>query len=204
MAEETNSIGNIEAIEIEGDFGIKAVDSPFAESFYFEDYYDDKIVKRFIKSVEKLVRTSKEYKAYIELLRTNITALNHDNILSNITTADVEMEFHHYPFSLYDIIEICMLQHIVNNEKFTSFQIAKEVMNLHYHHKVGLVPLTQTTHELAHSGNIFISTRQVFGKYREFMSDYSQGVSRDLQDKINTFEEMSKKNVPSDVKGLLS
>lgn len=201
--ENENSIGNIEPIEVGDNFGIKANDSPFAESFYFEDYYDDKLVKRFIKSVEKMVRTSREYKAYIELLRTNIHALNHDNILSNITTADVEMEFHHYPFSLYDIIEICMLQHIVAGEKFTSFMISKEVMDLHFKHQIGLVPLTKTMHELAHSGNIFISNKQVFGNYKNFMKFYSNGISRDLQDKIKEFEEMSKNNTPSDVKGLL-
>ena len=39
---------------------------------------DDKAVKRFIQSTERLIRTSREYKAYIELLRTNIFALNHN------------------------------------------------------------------------------------------------------------------------------
>ena len=179
-----NSIGNIEAISVGDDFGIKSTDSPFAESFYFEDYYDEKTVKCFIKNVEKLIRTSREYKAYIELLRTNIHVLNHDNILSNITNADVDLEFHHYPFSLYEIVEIVMLKHIAENEKFTSFQIAKEVMNLHYHHQIGLVPLTKTMHELAHSGNIFISNKQIFGNFRNLMKTHASGISRDLKDKI--------------------
>lgn len=203
MSEEINSIGNVEAIEVGDDFGIKAVDSPFAESFYFEDYYDDKLVKRFIKSVEKMIRTSREYKAYIELLRTNIHALNHDNIMSNITTADVDLEFHHYPFSLYDIIEIIILEHITKSEKFTSFQIAKEVMNLHFKHQIGIVPLTKTTHELSHSGNLFLSQRQIFGNYKQFMKDHASGISRDLKDKITSMEEMSKNSTPTDYKGLL-
>ena len=197
------AIGNIESISVGNNFGLKAVDSPFAESFYFEDYYDDKIVKKFIKNVEKLVRTSREYKSYIELLRTNVNQLNHDNILSNITTADVDLEFHHYPFSLYDIIEICMTRHLVLTNKFTSFQIAKEVMDLHFKHKIGLVPLTKTMHELAHSGNLFISEKQVFGDYKTFMTDYNNGISKDLKEKIQLFEEMSKNKTPSDIKGLL-
>ena len=203
MSEEINSIGNIEAIEVGNDFGIKANDSPFAESFYFEDYYDDKLVKKFIKSVEKLVRTSREYKAYIELLRTNIHALNHDNILSNVTTADVDLEFHHYPFSLYELVEVVMLKHISVNEKFTSFSIAKEIMNLHYKHQVGLVPLTETMHQLAHSGNIFLSTKQIFGNYENFMKDYASGISRNLKDKVDVMKQMSRDNTPTDFKGLL-
>ena len=203
MTEENKTvIGNIEAVEIEGDFGLKATDSPFAVSFYFEDYYDDKAVKQFIKNVEKLIRTSKEYKMYIELLRTNIFALNHDSIMTNITTADVDLEFHHNPFTLYDIIEIVMLNHITKKEKFTSFSIAKEVMNLHYRHRVGLTPLTKTTHELVHSGNLFISTKQIFGDYRDFMIEYANGISHDLQNKVATVEKLSEEGVPSDFRGL--
>ena len=123
--ESKNSIGNIHPVEANGSFGIKSENSPFAESFYFEDFYDDKIVKKFIKNVEKLIRTSKEYKNYIENLRTNVLALNHDSILGNITTADVDLEFHHYPFTLYETVEVVMLDHFVNKKLFTSLKAKK-------------------------------------------------------------------------------
>lgn len=204
MPEENKTvIGNIETVEIEGDFGIKANNSPFAVSFYFEDYYDDKVVKQFIKSVERMIRTSKEYKTYIELLRTNVFALNHDSIMTNITTADVDLEFHHTPFTLYDIVEIVILKHIAHNEKFTSFSLAKEIMNLHYKHKIGLCPLTKTTHELAHSGNLFISARQIFGDYKSFMSDYKDGVSANLIQKVASMEKMTEDDIPSDFRRLI-
>lgn len=203
MPENKNTvIGNIETVENGNDFGIKANDSPFAVSFYFDDYYNDKSVKTFIKNVEKLIRTSKEYKMYIELLRTNIFALNHDSIMTNITTADVDLEFHHNPFTLYDLVEITMLHHIANNEKFTSFSLAKEIMNLHYSHKIGLTPLTRTTHELVHSANLFISARQIFGDYHSFMEEYSDGISANLLQKVNTMEQMTEDGVPSDFKGI--
>lgn len=196
-------IGNINTIETTAGTAIKSSNSPFAESFYFEDYYDEKAVKRFIKIVEKLIRTSREYNTYIELVRTNIGVLNHDNLLHNITTADVDLEFHHYPFSLYDITEIVMTQHIIKKEKFTSFSIAKEVMKLHYQHKIGLVPVTKTTHELIHSGNLFISSKQIFGDYKSFMKEYSNGISYELGNKVVKMEELSEKGIPSDFKGLL-
>jgi len=202
MPEDNNKIGNISTVSEGEDFGIKADDSPFALSFYFEDFYDDRACKRFINCVERLIRQSKEYRTYIELLRTNVVELNHDNILSNITTADADLEFHHYPFTLYDIIEILMIHHITNKEKFTTFSIAKEVMALHYEHIIGLVPLTRTTHELAHSGNIFISCDQIFGKYEEFIKRYRDGISADKLEKVKTIKKYSEEGIPSDFKGL--
>ena len=65
-----------------------------------------KAYKKFIGNIERLIRSSREYKKYIELLRTNLSALNLDNILSNITNADAELEFHHYPFTLYDVVDV--------------------------------------------------------------------------------------------------
>lgn len=199
-----NSIGNIHTIEANGSFGIKSENSPFAEAFYFEDFYDDKIIKKFVKSVERLIRTSKEYKTYIEALRTNVYALNHDSILGNITTADVDLEFHHYPFTLYDIVEIVMLENVVKKKQFTSFSIAKEVMELHNSHLIGLVPMTKTMHELAHSGEIFISKSQVFGDYTKFIADYSNGITSDLKDKVTVMELNSLENIKSDYKGLIN
>lgn len=201
--ENKNSIGNIHPVEANGSFGIKSENSPFAEAFYFEDFYDDKIVKKFIKNVEKLIRTSKEYKSYIENLRTNVLALNHDSMLGNITTADVDLEFHHYPFTLYEIVEVVMLDHFVNKKLFTSFSMAKEIMTLHNKHIIGLVPMTKTMHELAHSGDLFISQRQIFGDYKTFMADYNSGVTLDMKNKIQTMEYYSQNGVPSDFKGLL-
>lgn len=195
-------IGNIHTVSNETDFGIKSENSPFAESFYFVDVYDDKAVKKFIKSVEKLIRTSREYKTYIELLRTNNMHLNRDSIMSNITTADVDLEFHHYPLSLYDIISTIMLHHVVNKIKFTTFSIAKEVMENHYKHIIGLVPMMKTTHELAHAGGLFIRKDQVFGDYEKFMSNYKSGVSRELLEKVETMEKLTEMGTPSDFKGL--
>ena len=197
---EDKVIGNINSIQNGSDIGIKSENSPFAESFYFVDIYDDKAVKKFIKSVERLVRQSREYKTYIELLRTNNSELNHDSILGNITTADVDLEFHHYPLSLYDIIYVIVLNSVVNNIKFTSFSIAKEVMENHYSHYIGLVPMTKTTHEIAHKGDIFIRSDQVFGNYRNFISKYSSGMTQELLNKVLSMEKLTEDGVPSDFK----
>lgn len=203
MDNENQVIGNINSVSDENNIGIQSTSSPFVTTFYFQDYYDDKLVNKFIKTVEKLIRTSREYKTYIEELRTNVYALNHDSIMSNITTADVDLEFHHYPLTLFEIVEVCMLQHINDGKQFTSFSLAKEIMEEHFKHHIGIVPLSHTMHELAHSGNLFISKKQIFGDYQKFISEHPNGVPNDVKTKITTMEKYSDAGVPSDFKGLL-
>ena len=59
MAEVTETvIGNINTIEANNEIGLQSTSSPFCQTFYFEDYYDDKAVKAFIKSVEKLIMST--------------------------------------------------------------------------------------------------------------------------------------------------
>jgi hypothetical protein len=199
---EDNKIGNIAATQVDGNLIVKSENTAFAESFYFAKFYDDKEYKKFINSVEKLIRGSKEYKTYVELLRTNLQGLNFDNILSNITNLDADMEFHHYPVTLYEIVDVVMTDKLLRKKQFTSFTIAKEVMEMHYKNIIGLVPLTKMNHELAHSGDIFISKKQVFGDYREFLKLYEKAIPASLNEKIKEMEELSEKNAPSDIQGL--
>lgn len=201
--EKNNKIGNIESFSEENFLMIKSEDSPFAENFYFCDFFEEGKIKKFIKNIERLIRQSREYKDYISLLRTNITSLNRDNILSNIRIEDASLEFHHYPFSLFDLVETVMMTHLIKDEKITSFSIGREILDLHYKNLIGLVPLSITMHELAHSGNIFISSKQIFGNYKKFISLYEKGISADIKNKLKIMEENEKNNVKSDFKGVL-
>ena len=198
-----NKIGNIESLEKNGQIGIKSENSPFATTFYFDDFYNDKAVKKFIKSTERLIRQSKEYRSYIEQLRTNFTELNHDSIQANITTLDTDMEFHHYPLSLYDLVETQMIRYMVEDKKFTTFSVAKAIMDLHYRHLVGLVPLSPTNHELAHDGKLFLSAKQVFGNYKDYVKDNTKYISADLRNKISDMEKNSSANAPTDYLGII-
>jgi len=201
--EKSNKIGNIKSFSEENFLAIKSENSPFAENFYFCDFFEEGKIKKFIKNTEKLIRQSREYNDYISLLRTNITSLNRDNILSNIRIDDASLEFHHYPFSLFDIVETIMMTHLIKDEKISSFLIGKEVLDLHYKNLIGVIPLSVTMHELAHSGNIFISSKQIFGNYKKFISLYEKGISNNLKNKLKLMEENEKNNIKSDFKGVL-
>jgi len=197
-------IGNITSkTDEDGNLAIQAEEDPFSESFYFIDYYDDKAIKSFIKNVERLIRTSHEYSTYIEAVRTNVGVLNTDTILHNISNLDASLEFHHYPFTLYEIIEIIMTHDLIQNRQFNSFTIAEEVMNCHYANQIGLVSLTKTTHELAHLNSIFLTKDQIFGNYQEFIDKYSDGISAEEMMSVTEMERKSAAGENVDYRGIL-
>jgi hypothetical protein len=202
MENNDNKLGNIEFKPLQGSPAIKSDSSIFPESFHFSKFYDEKSYSKFIKNVEKNIRASREYKKYIELLRTNVSALNFDNILTNITNADAELEFHHHPFTLYELVDLVCSHKFLKKEKFTSLSIAKEVMNLHYRNIVGLVPLSKTSHELAHLGKLAFAKKQIFGDYEKLVEEFKESISIELREKINKVEELTNANSPSDIGGI--
>ena len=201
MENNTNKIANI---KIDKDNMIlKSSKNIYCESFYFMDMYDENLYKKFIKQTERIIRSSKEYNAYIEELRTNIHALNYDSIMSNICNADADLEIHHYPLTLYDIVEVIVNYHLINKDKITSFSIAKEVMECHFKNIIGIVSLTTTNHQLAHTGSIFLNKKQIFGNYEEFLNIYSNGVNVEIKNKIERLNKLSDNNTAIDFKGIL-
>ena len=63
----------------------------------------DKIL--LIKAVERIVRSSIEYKQYIQFLKTEIdmTECSYFKNISNKNNPKVSIEIHHEPFTLFDI-----------------------------------------------------------------------------------------------------
>lgn len=185
-----NAIGNIEtsldktnpSIQAEGDIVNKA-------SLYFEDYLDAAKLKRFIKKVEKAIRSSDAYSNYIGNLRNEKGFVN-CAVRGNITSEDASIEFHHYPFTLYNICNAVIMKHLINNEKFNSFSIANEVLELHSKNLVGLVPLCITEHQLVHDGVQSIPLKSVYGKVNEFVELYKDYLDDDIIEKYNKLIEI--------------
>ena len=198
-----NIIGNINSTtDNNGNIIVRGSNSIYCESFYFQDYLDDKLLHKFIKSTEAIIRQSKEYNDYLALIKTNYNILNFDNILSHINASDASIEIHHYPLTLYEIIEIILTHHINKKENVTSFSIAKEVMGLHFKQQIGFVPLTKTNHELAHADGLFISFKQVFGDWISFCNEYKDGISTETQEKLDKLETLSNAGLASDFRRL--
>ena len=165
---------------------------------------DSKSYIRFVKSVEKVIRSSDEYSEYIGFLKSDLS-INACAVLGNINTELVPIEMHHYPFTLYDITSI-VLDSVIDQPAncITTFAIADMVMKLHFEHKIGIVPLSVTIHELAHAGEIFIDIRQVFGRLDHFLVQFKDFIPEEQFEKVKKLVEMSKADQVAEVNnGLL-
>lgn len=161
------------------------------------DYNDEKGLRRYIKSIESLIRNSLEYKRFIKYLKEeqDYTSCAFFNSIDIKEIKNVGIEFHHYPFTLYDIVNIVLYKESnFFSQQVDTFDIANEVMRIHYEGIVGLVPLSKTLHQLAHSGNLFINFKIVSGNIEKFMNDYEMFIDQELLDNVHILDELSEKN----------
>ena len=150
------------------------------------DLTDEKDFSRYISDIEKEVRGSFEYKQMIQYFKDNMD-MNRCAFLEG-TTIDPEnrisIEIHHYPFTLYDLCIIVYNKREHFGESMEVQMVAKEVMQRHYELLVGLIPLSKTVHELAHSENIFIPVDRVLGNWQRFMNIYNDFLNPEQADVI--------------------
>jgi len=173
------------------------LETPETFQFYFSEFDNEKALMKYIKTVERLVRGSFEYKNYISYLKEeqNLTNCKFLNKIDIDEIKGVPIEFHHYPFNLYEIVEtILKKQTDFYTHPTNTFELCNEVMRIHYENLVGLVPLSETVHELAHSGEIFINLNMVFGNVKHFMELYDSFISDGLKDSLKVLSDLSDKN----------
>lgn len=141
-----------------------------------EDYdlSNPKILHKFLTQVEYVCRKSRCYKKFIQFLKDqcDMNKCSFYKNLNGISTSEIKIHMHHEPLTLYDIVNIIYNKRLQNHESLSEFQIAKEVMYNHYKMMIGLIPLSETVHELVHNGFLFIPTNVVFGYYKHFIQEY--------------------------------
>jgi hypothetical protein len=148
--------------------------------------------EKTIMYIEKEIRNSHEYRSYIQYMKEELD-LTKCALLPNIDTkiTPVSLEFHHFPFTLFDITGIVgksMLNNLSENESVSCFDISEKVMLEHFKNNVGLVPLTKTLHEMAHNGAIAIPFDKINGNYNKFIEEYNQNIEPDFVDRIKSLE----------------
>ena len=157
------------------------------------DLTDYKELNKFFFTIEKICRGSNTYKKLINFLRENVD-MNKCSFYknsSNIDTSSIHIHIHHEPFTLYDIVNIVYNKRYMNHEVLTENQIAKEVMYNHYRMVVGLIPLSETVHEIVHNGFLFIPTNKVFGYYKQFVKEYHDYIDQQLLKTLEKNEQIS-------------
>lgn len=160
-----------------------------------EDYdlFDDKEREKYINDLERYVRSSYEYRNMVQYLREYMN-MNSCAFIPNITNEvnrKIKIELHHSPFTLRDICVTILNKRMKNNEMLTIESVAYEVMFVHYSLMVGLIPLSETVHQLVHSQYIFIPTDKVYGYYKNFVKTYNDYIDPELLDKLDELERLT-------------
>ena len=161
--------------------------------YFDDDIYDlcdEKSYKKYMSDLERIVRNSFEYRQLIGYLR-NTDGMNICSFLDNVTNVDnnkVKIEIHHSPLTLYDICNAVMKKRQHNRESMDILLVAEEVMYLHYLGWVGLIPLSETIHDMVHNNYLFVPTDRVRGNYRAFVESYYNFIDPDTLDSLDAAE----------------
>lgn len=160
---------------------------------------------KLIKTIERLVRASLEYKDLIKYLK-NYINMNECEFFPNFKGGKSRgmIEIHHAPYDLYTITWIVMEKQEQEKGYIDELDVAEEVMYLHYQGMVGLIPLSITAHELVHDGQLIVPLNCVRGKFVQFTKDYYpyiKKISKDvdiiamLQENIKLTKTLTKKDL---------
>lgn len=165
--------------------------SPFSISFAQtkETLMDVDVYRNFLYSAIRKVRSSQFYKHYkSHMMQMGFTKCQmHPNIISS-DEDDYEvatLELHHHVLTIFDIALI-IAEHILNTYgSLTSFDLAELIRLEHEAHRVSIVFLCKTCHQLYHHNSDYkIPITIAFGKWWEFLDRYKYGITRDIAIKL--------------------
>lgn len=157
------------------------------------DLNDEKSFKKYIFDIEKVVRNSHEYRKMVNYLRDymDMNKCSFFEAVSNADSPKIRIEIHHEPLTLHDYVTIVYNKRVAFHESLEIELVAKEVAWLHYAMRVGLIPLSETVHELVHNQYLFVPSTKVYGHYQRFVQDYGPFMDLEQRDTLERIEQMS-------------
>lgn len=126
-------------------------------------------------------RTYKNYKAFLMNL-----GLDRCQVHGNINSEMATIEMHHNMLTIFDIAYI-ITAHVTNTteEGITTFDLVYLLKKVHKEHKVQLVMLSLTPHQLYHNTDqLSIPPEMCFGDWYAFLKEYRYGISKDIAYKV--------------------
>ena len=142
----------------------------------------DKDRVKYAKRIERMIRSSNEYRDYIVYLKDYVN-MNHCaffDSMENEAGQKFRIEVHHDPLTLFDIVAIVIMKYEKEGIPMNDLYIAEEVMDLHYRNMVGLIPLSKSIHQAVHYGDdIVIPLQLIYGDWSKFLSDYQEYIDED-------------------------
>lgn len=154
------------------------------------DIFDEKDFNKYLQDIERIIRSSMEYREFINYLREymDMNKCSFFENVSNINSYKIKIHIHHHPLTLYDIVVIVYNKRSFFEESLEAEMVAKEAMYIHYFMMVGLIPLSETVHDLVHDQLIFIPLDKVMGNWEEFLDTYSDFIPTETLEKIERYK----------------
>ena len=157
-------------IETNEDSTLHLLDAPFSLPLKISSFSSDKDLFVFVKNVEKLVRSSLEYKywtSYItDTLCQNTCALTEESLV------ECNLDVHHHPITLFIIVKTIVEDFITKDLSFTSYDIALKTIELHYQNKIGYMVLLSNMHAKYHAGFQKLPVEFIHGDYKYMINNY--------------------------------
>jgi len=169
---------NVEGLELYSDT------YPFRLSLRIRNFENESNYKKFIKNCEMMIRRSIEYKLWrnyiIDVLQINECMITHEKM------DEVTIEVHHHIPPLFSLVTALVNKSIESEEKFCTFDICQQSIELHFKNKIGYVTLLKSMHEKFHNGRLTIPIEFVKGDYNHFVREYSKFLDEDDLERIET------------------
>jgi hypothetical protein len=95
-------------------------------------------------------------------------------MITHEKNSEVTIDVHHHIPSLFVLVSAMVNEKLENGEDFCTFDLCKDIIELHFQNKIGYVTLLKSMHEKFHNGRLDIPISFVKGDYRYFMNKYSK------------------------------
>jgi len=156
--------------EEEAENVFKIDNSPFELSLRIDNFPDDKDEIKFVKAVEKMVRFSPEYRLWVDYIEETL-GKNKCEFTGEVK-GECPVDVHHHPICLFTIVKTIVDDKIRKHEQFCTFDIAREVIEMHFQNRVGYVLILSSLHEKYHNGFMQIPIEFVSGDYKYLLTNY--------------------------------
>ena len=149
-----------------------------------ESFLNVEVLKSFLTNAISNFRSTRTYKNYKGFLMG--LGLDRCQLLGNITNDMATVEMHHNMLTIFDIAFI-ITTHITNttSEGITTMDLCYLLKKVHKEHKVQLVMLSLTPHQLYHNTDqLKLPPEMCFGDWYSFLKEYKYGITKDIAYKL--------------------
>ena len=199
-----NPIPDIYFFENLGNPTLRSPNSPYEISFHqtraslnnpelYEDFLKN-CISRFRKSL-----TYKNYKSFLYDI-----GLDHSQIHGNISSEMASLEMHHNILTVFDIAFI-ITEWFINTRGFVNtFDVITTLKKVHTNHRVSLIMLDETTHQVYHDDPMFfIDPKMCTPGWLLFLEEFKEGITKNIAFKIINYIDEAMMQVTSNDNGLL-